>query len=392
MPKSRTLLLTVSCALVVLVLVGGLGLKVGAATDGSYGGAVLFSEIFYLVMENYVDPLESGGLLVGAYEGMLGGLDARGAYLSPEEVAWWKGVGERGNADPGVDAVKQFGILRVVYVEADSPAERAGIAPGDHIRSVDDMPVRDMSLDQALLLLRGEPGSTVRLGLMHPAADFTREEVTVERAERRALGWDLEVFDDIAVLQVRDLDRVRSQELRRELSDVRSRGFERLLVDLRDVVELDPRRATPLLEPFLSGPGLELRDRGGQVRESLRLEERETAWPGDLAVLVNGFSTGAAEAAALLLQAGRGARVYGQTTYGLGSEPSLFELEDGGGLLVSTGVWQTTDGRVWNQDGVEPDQTIEGEGESLEENRASQFRRALEAFRSDLTAVEQKAA
>ena len=85
MKPTRTILLLLSLAVVVFLLGGGLAVKVGAG-ENSYRQVVVFSEILSLVMDNYVDPVDAQELLDGAYEGMLGGLDAHGAYLKPDEV------------------------------------------------------------------------------------------------------------------------------------------------------------------------------------------------------------------------------------------------------------------------------------------------------------------
>ena len=89
MKPNRTMLLAASALLMLGLLAGGMTMRVGA-DDGSYSQTVLFSEVLALILDNYVDPVEAEGLLRGAYEGMLGGLDPNGAYLTPDEVREWK--------------------------------------------------------------------------------------------------------------------------------------------------------------------------------------------------------------------------------------------------------------------------------------------------------------
>ena len=98
MKSSRPLLLLTSVTLMVLLLGGGIAMRV-SAEDNSYRQAVLFAEIMSLVMENYVDQVETSRLLEGAYEGLLAGLDANGAYLTAEEVGEWKAVEDSHAAD-----------------------------------------------------------------------------------------------------------------------------------------------------------------------------------------------------------------------------------------------------------------------------------------------------
>lgn len=379
MKRSRMLLLSASAAVALLLVGGVLGLRVGAA-DSSYRQVILFSEVLSLVLENYVDPLEADSLLQGAYEGMLSGLDSQGAYLSPDEVKAWKGDGASGLADPGITALKVYGALQVVAVEPESPAEVAGIVPGDQIRLIDGVPLRDLSLAQATRRLRGEAGTTVTLSLLYPQRNFEREEVVLERVERLGRPYELGVEQGIAVLTVRDLARVEPQELVGELEDVWSRGVEKLLFDLRDVVEQDPRSATDLLRLFVSGPLFTLRDRNGRLLDSIEVGGTPDAWSGRIAVLVNRATAGASEGMASLLQKQRGATVFGEATFGLGAEPKLFELPDGSGVLVAAALWETAGGDGWNGQGVEPDQVIRIEGRDFDEVHAEQLARALEAF------------
>ncbi len=366
MKGSRTVLLVVSGIVMLLVVGGGLGLKVGAA-DSSYRQVIHFSEVFSLVLDHYVDPVEADRLLSGAYEGMLGGLDSQGAYLTPAEVTRWKAsAGGAPQAGPGLSVLKAFGALQIVGVDPDSPAARAGLAPGDQIRSIDGESLRDLSMEQALGLLRGAAGTSVSLVVLHPREDFSREELELTRVARTVRPYELTVRRGIAVLSVHDLERIDPDELAGELDDVRSRGVEQLLVDVRNVVEQDSRRVAPLAGLFVTGALLELKNRGGEVLEALASTRPATAWPGGIAVLVNGATAGAGEALARVLQVLRGAKVYGESTFGLGAEPRLYELPDGSGILVSAARWELPAGERWNGKGIEPDHEVRAPGLALE--------------------------
>ena len=112
MNRSRAVLLCFSIMVVVLVLGGGLASRTGAA-DNVYRNVARFSEALQLVLDNYVDPVDSDRLLEGAYEGMLGGLDGSGTYLTSAEVKEWNHTDEEADADPGVAVLKSFGCFDV---------------------------------------------------------------------------------------------------------------------------------------------------------------------------------------------------------------------------------------------------------------------------------------
>jgi carboxyl-terminal processing protease len=103
------------------------------------------------------------------------------------------------------------------------------------------------------------------------------------------------------------------------------------------------------------------------------------AWAGPVAVLVNGATAGAGEGLAMILRDRKKASVYGEATYGLGTEPRLIELPEGGGLLVPGYVWETPTGKRWNADGVVPDKIVKSDGRR-DDADDDQLKKTLEDF------------
>ncbi len=377
MNRVRSIVLVSSIGVVLALVGGGLVVSVGAA-ESSYRQAVLFAEILSQVSDNYVDPIDPTTLLDGAYEGMLAGLDPNGAYLSPGEVAEWKKKRPGDLVGPGFSVLRVGRVLQVVAIEPGSAAETAGLKVGDHVRSVDGVLVANLSLGQARRRLEGEAGTPVAVEVLHPADSFRRQSIeAVRRAATRA-GFHVNVEEGIAVLRIDDLRALDAARLLRELDDVRSRGVEQLLVDLRFLADGSPRdlgRAATLL----AGPvRLQLRDRTGRLVDSVERDAAPPAWPGPIAVLVNGATAGGAEALALLLRLGRSAHVYGESTYGLGAEPKLIELDNGTGIVVSAARWETAVGQTWNGDGLAPDDRVEGKGDDPQAIGLDQLHQVLE--------------
>jgi carboxyl-terminal processing protease len=261
---------------------------------------------------------------------------------------------------------------------------------GDQLRKIGGRSIRQLSLDQALRLLRGAPGSTVEVELLR-TKDFTREMLKLDRATRADAPYALEVSQSIAVLKIRDLDRLPSDALAQELGAVKDRGVDRVLVDLRDVASTDTRHAAAVADLFVSGEVLRLKDRAGHAVETLTAKGKP-AWSGRIAVLVNGATAGAGEGLAMILQERRKAPIYGEATYGLGTEPKLIELPEGGGLLVPGYVWETMVGKRWNAEGIAPDKVVKSDarpGDADDE----QLRNTLEDFgKAETPEAAQKAA
>jgi carboxyl-terminal processing protease len=364
---------------IVVLLVGGGMFFRADADDNSYRQVVVFSEVLSLVLDNYVDPVEADNLLEGAYEGMLRGLDPHAAYLTPGEVTEWKESGGDLSAGPGLTVLKGYGALQVVAVDPASPAEEAGFKAGDQIRAIDDRPLRNYSLDQAMRMLRGPAGTTVNLEMIRPSEGFDREELSLVRKVRGKTPYRLDVRGEVLVLKIHDLTRTPVSDLLTDLGDYQSQGIARLLIDLRNVAEGTPRDARTFTALFHSGVAYQLTDRSGDSLETVELQESPRAWKGQVVLLVNGATAGAAEGFSRLLQVNGTARVFGESTYGLGTEPALFELKNGSGVLVSVNVWQLAGGESWNEKGIEPDVEIQPEGLSYEDRLKDQMEKALEA-------------
>jgi carboxyl-terminal processing protease len=381
MKKSpRSVLLVASAFLMLFLLGGGLVVRVGAA-EGSYRQTVLFAEILAQVLDNYVDPVEADALLRGAYEGMLSGLDPNGAFLTPDEVREWKQGPPDSTAGPGFSVLKTNHTLQVVAVEPGSNAADAGVEVGDHVRSVDGTATRDLSLEQVRRRLHGSPGSIAHVEILKPADGFRREVVDLVRKSTSARPYVLHVERGTAILELDALTGLPVDELSRELATAAERGVSRLLLDLRNLADADPRESAPIAALFVSEPVLQLRDRSGRLIDTVQSPQGPgPVWTGTISVLTNGATAGGAEALALLLRTRGEARVYGQSTYGLGAEPRLLELENGSGILVSSSQWETSGGQTWNSDGVEPDEVVEGTGDGYAAIQADQLRRVLDAL------------
>ncbi len=376
MKLGRSLLLTVSLLVSALVLGGGLFVKV-RADETSYKDAVIFAEILSLVMENYVDPVESENLMRGAYEGLLVGLDPNGAYLSPVEVKEWKS-GPVGAAGPGLTVLKLGRSLQVVGVAPGSSAADAGIVVGDQVRTINGREVNHLSLGQCRRLLAGASGTTLRLDLLKRNEEFREDKVELERGPVTGPPYTIDASGNVAVLHLKSVHGLDPAELAAELDDVASNGQSRLLIDVRNLADEDMSSVAAIAALFTASPRLLLKDRDGEVVNSVEGSADTVAWTGSVTLLANGATAGAGEALTRLLQTALGAELFGEPTFGLGAEPELLELDNGSGLLVSVARWETAAGESWNEDGIEPDQKVSGDGDNFTQISASQLEKVLQ--------------
>ncbi len=377
---ARQALLGTSFFVALLVVTGGVLVRVGA--DDGYRQTITFSEVLGLVKENYVDPVDENSLLMGAYEGLLTSLDGRGAYMTPAEVAAWSQPQTNSSASTGMSIVKAGSIVQVVAVAPGSPAEGAGIKSGDQLRRVAGRPVRAMAWDQIMRELQGAPGSSVSVSVVQPRDGFKRADRDLTRAVIKTAPYTLHVERGVAVVKIFDVARIDAAALKNELRKARTDGATKLLLDVRYCVEGSPRTIAPLAGLFTTGTVLVAKDKSGKQIETVAAGGEGTAWSGDISVLVNAWTAGAAEGFAQLIHTKRNAPIYGESTFGMGSEPRLVKLPDGAGLLIPSVIWETANGKRWNEDGVKPDREIRAEyriDKDPDEADADQLRRTLDA-------------
>src|SRR5262245_50402456 len=190
--RARVLLFVVSTPIAAMLIVGGL---LGAARPAAQQGVShlrVFEDVVQLITHAYVEDVNVDRVFDGAMRGLSDGLDASSAYLTPEEVRAIEANQASPPGDVGLVLTRQF-YLRVVGVRDGSPAKRAGLAEGDFIRAIDDRPTRDLSAFAGTRLLRGAPGSKIKLLVLRNNAaephtiELTRESVAGEAVTSRRL-------------------------------------------------------------------------------------------------------------------------------------------------------------------------------------------------------------
>ncbi len=299
-----------------------------------------------------LDPVGDKKLFEGAMYGMLSQFDENTTYLPPK---YFTALNEAldlqfGGVGMAVTVDGKTKQLVVGYPVANSPAARAGILVGDKILRIGETSTRGMSLQEASLLLRGKPHTTVTLSVLHPGAakpveiSLVREEVQ----EQSVLGdtcnadgsWNylLAGHDGIGYLRVLCFSEHTAGELRKAIRWLKARGMRGLVLDLRD----DPGGYLPaavaVCNLFIKqGEIVTTRGRGGAICDSYHADGEAPFADFPIAVLVNQDTASAAEITAACLQDHHRAAIVGQRTYGKGTVQDLIDLEPGcGGMKLTT--------------------------------------------------------
>lgn len=330
----------------------------------------IFARALAHLEAGYVDEVDQDALIQGAIRGMAASLDPHTMYLDPDEYRTLSDDTEGRFAGIGVEISVRDGWLEVLSVFEGGPADRAGILPGDRFLTLEGHPARDVRIQDAVRLMRGPPGTEVRVAIRRDGRDEGLE-LTLVRAYVEVSPVEAQLLPDrILHLRVRAFQANTTSTLRAAIDaalvEVGSVGLAGVMLDLRNNPGGLLREAVLLSDEFLSeGTIVSTRGRDGRVLQSSEAHARGTrpAWP--MVVLVNGFSASAAEIVAGALQDHRRALVVGTTTFGKGSVQNLVELPDGGALKMTIARYFTPSGRSIQASGIIPDVEVPAFSEEM---------------------------
>jgi carboxyl-terminal processing protease len=318
-----------------------------------------FTEILERIKREYVEPVDDEKLLRSAVRGMLSGLDPHSSYLDSDEYQEMQ-INTSGRfGGLGIEVQMEDGFVKVVAPIDDTPAAKAGLMPGDLIIRLDDRPVKGMTLNEAVDIMRGEPGTDIELTILREGRDapftvtITRAVINVNSVKSRMLE------PGYGYLRVTQFRSEAADDLRAHLEELKEKaddGLKGVILDLRNNPGGLLTAAIEVADLFL--------DEGMVVYTQGRAQEDRQefhATPGDmlrgapLVVLVNGGSASASEIVAGALQDNGRAVVVGSETFGKGSVQTILPLPNGDALKLTTARYYTPNGRSIQADGIHPD-------------------------------------
>jgi carboxyl-terminal processing protease len=321
-----------------------------------------FAEVFGRIKDDYVETVNDRSLLESAIRGMLSGLDPHSSYLGKDEYRDLQ-VGTTGEfGGLGIEVGMENGFVKVISPIDDTPAARAGIRSGDLISRIDDRPVKGLSLNEAVNMMRGKPGAEITLTIVRDGTErpfevkMVRDVIHVASVKHRALepGY---AYVRIAHFQSRT-----TEDLLRAVGDLKKEsegGIKGLVLDLRN----DPggvlNSAVGVSDAFLTD-GLIVYTQGRVDDAKLQFN----AGPDDvldgapMVVLINGGSASASEIVAGALQDHHRAVIMGTQSFGKGSVQTIVPLDDSTALKLTTARYYTPSGRSIQAQGITPDITV----------------------------------
>jgi len=361
-PRARLFVAFVSTGFIGYIALGSVLGRVRG--DSTYGQLAVFNEVVRIVLDAYVDPVNLERTMAGARLGLTEALDGDTAYLEPEEFRAYQQPA-KDDGEVGLVLTRRFSFLMVVAARVGSPAEKAGVKAGDVIKTIDGRHTRPLPAPVGQRLLRGAPGSVVKLTLLRAGSDpidltLTRERLTAAAPKSRVLE------DGAGYLKVPEFPARVADDIRGELLALRKGGARSLVLDLRDSGEGDPAEAARVAELFLKG-GVVAKLTGTRMAEQvLSADAARSAWDLPVAVLIDTGTAGPAEiVAAALLDAGR-APLVGEHTFGRAAVQKTVPLAEGG-LVVTVGKYVSPKGNAIHGKGLEPTVPVDTSAEDAPE-------------------------
>ena len=332
----------------------------------------LFGEVLETIKKEYVDEIDQADVMDSAINGLLQSLDPYSAYMSPKSFEGMKTdtKGEFGGL--GIEIGMESGVIKVISPIDDTPAANAGIKAGDYIVRINGEQVQGKSLTEAVELMRGLVGSSIKLTVrrknMKKALEFkiTRAIIEVKSVEAKIIGAKKE----IGYLRLKSFNENSDEQLFANINNFeKNNNLVGYILDLRNNPGGLLSQAISVSDFFLDN-GEIVSTKGRKISETRRFFSKK----GDgingkpLIVIINTGSASAAEIVSGALKDHKRAIILGERSYGKGSVQSIIPLRNGGGLRLTISKYYLPSGKSISEVGVLPDIFVEEVGSDFKIN------------------------
>ena len=322
-----------------------------------------FVDIFKRIKEQYVDEVNDDELFKNAIQGMVNGLDPHSDFLSKDDFDELK-IGTTGRfGGLGIEITQEDSYIKVISPIDDTPAKRAGILAGDMIIKVDDKDLKDVPINDAVKLMRGEPGTSVEVTILRkkenkPLVLMIQREIIISK------GIKTKIFKkNIGYIRLSNFQSNSTSDLQTafyKLNKESNNKLQGLIFDLRNNPGGVLGAAVGISDLFLqNGKIVETKGRSSNSELKYEATARDISNGMSLVVLINEGSASASEIVAGALQDNKRATILGTKSYGKASVQTIQELSDGSALKLTTAKYYTPLGKDIHENGIIPDIIIE---------------------------------
>src|SRR5271166_161369 len=234
-----------STCLVFVLLFGAMRGK-SASPEDTYRHLAVYTEVLSRIKSDYVEEPDMKSVTLGAVNGLLESIDPYASYLNADQYKQWLASKDQHKASVGLVLSKKFGYVGIVDAIPGSPAAKAGLSTTDVLETINGVATRDMPLAYAQLLLEGDPGSTVEVGVLR----FRKPEpqkLTLTRAVVQYPAVTAKMLaDQIGLVQAESLEDTHVKDIAAKVEDLQKQGAKRLVLDLRHCATGDPADGSKL--------------------------------------------------------------------------------------------------------------------------------------------------
>jgi carboxyl-terminal processing protease len=336
---------------------------IAADVDKTFPKIKIFTEALSDIQKKYVEEKDPKELIYGAIRGMMNTLDPHSAFLSPDEFKDLEVETSGIFSGIGIEITLKDGTLTVVSPIEGTPADKAGLHPGDKILQIDEKNTKNMTLNDAVRLIRGQKGTKVNLLILHEGFKEPKKYAIVRDVIPIKSVKSKMVEAGYGYVRISTFQDKTDEDLEAALNQLESSkgGLKGLILDLRN----DPggllNQAVKVADEFLES-GLIVYTQGRIKEQNMKFyahpDKTKRNYP--MVVLVNEGSASASEIVAGALQDQKRAIILGTPTFGKGSVQTIIPLDDNSGLKLTTARYYTPSGRSIQAKGITPDILIKG--------------------------------
>lgn len=345
-------------------------LSFSANKESIYDKIDLFSEVLDKVNNEYVEEIDHNKAMDAAINGVLQSLDPYSAYMSPEifKEMLTETSGEFGGL--GIEVGMEFGVVKVISPIDNTPAEEAGVKAGDYIVKINDIQVQGKTLTEAVELMRGPVGSTIKITVRRRNVkkaiifNITREIIKIESVKTKIIE------DTVGYIRLTSFNENSADQIKEKIKELRqNKKIEKYILDLRNNPGGLLSQAIKISDFFLNN--------GEIVSTKSRKKKENRKWfarKGDiidgetLIVLINYGSASAAEIVAGALRDHKRAILIGEKSFGKGSVQSIIPLKNKGAIRLTISKYYLPSGKSISEVGITPDIEIAESSEDFRMN------------------------
>ncbi|MGD0965916.1 MAG: S41 family peptidase [Candidatus Acidiferrales bacterium] len=351
---------TVIAASVVVLVYVTAGYVLGRSSDDkAFRALTAYSEVLEHIQRDYVDDPNLHQVTAGALHGLLDSLDPQSGYMSPLEYNDYKDKSSNeAKGAAGLTLTKRFGYIAVISALPDSPGAKAGLQMGDVIEKIAGFTTGQMAIDQAQVLLTGQPGSTVKLSVIRRGKTEPQDvDITLARLAASKIVED-KVEGDIAYLRVPEFDAGMTKQIRDDLAQLDHQGAHKLILDLRDCSSGDDKEGIATAQLFVSS-GTITTLKGQTIATVVSAADpSKVVWKQPVMVLIGNTTAGPAEIVAGAIAGNHRGETVGDRTYGVASMQKLIQLDDGSAIILTVANYYTPENKEIPVDGVVPTEVV----------------------------------